>query len=515
MMDLADKTMPAGRSRRRPRDRDHAGRGGRIEAVGGRYAPMDADAVGAIERAALDLLANVGLSDAPARAVALVREAGGSVSGSGRLLFPAALVMRCLEELPREVVLCGQDARHDLTLAGARVHVGSGGAAPMIVDLETGAYRDSTLRDLYDAARLVDTLEHVHFFSRSLVARDMPDVMSLELNTAFASLAGTSKHVCVSASTPAHVELIARMCHTVAGSEQAFRARPFLSLNINHAVPPLRFDPDACEVLLKSVEMGMPAMVNTFGQMGASSPVTMAGCVAQTIAETLAGMVLGWLVDPRARLIFGPRPMVTDLRTGGMSGGGGEQATLTAACVQMARHFDLPNSTIAGATDSKIADAQAGYEKALNVTLAALAGCNFITQACGMQASLMAASLEAYVIDNDMLGTILKSLAPIEVGPPTLALDNIRDVVAGEGHFLGQPDTLARMSSDFVYPQLADRRSPAQWEQAGSLDMRTVARQRTAQLLASHFPTHISPQVQAALRAGWDIRLAPEAMRAV
>ena len=77
------------------------------------------------------------------------------------------------------------------------------------------------------------------------------------------------------------------------------------------------------------------------------------------------------------------------------SGGSGEQALLTAACVQMARHFDLPSSTIAGATDSKIADAQAGYEKALNVTLAAQAGCNFITQACGMQASLMAASLEA------------------------------------------------------------------------------------------------------------------------
>ena len=513
MNSSAAMAIPAGRARRR-RERHPSGNGGRIEAVGGRFAPMDADAVLAIEHAALDILASVGLSDASPRAAALVCAAGGSVDGAGRLLFPAALVQRCVAELPREVTLCGQDARHDLTLAGARVHVGTGGAAPLIVDLETGAYRDSTLRDLYDAARLVDSLEHVHFFSRSLVARDMPDTAALEVNTAFASLAGTSKHVCVSASTPAQVERIARMCHTVAGSEQSFRERPFLSLNINHAVPPLRFDPDACEVLLKAVELGIPAMVNTFGQMGASSPVTMAGCVAQTIAETLAGMVLGWLVDPRARLVFGPRPMVTDLRTGGMSGGGGEQALLTAACVQMARHFDLPSSTIAGATDSKIADAQAGYEKSLNVTLAAQAGCNFITQACGMQASLMAASLEAYLIDNDMLGAILKSLAPIVVAPHTLALDSMRDVVAGEGHFLGQPDTLARMSSDFVYPKLADRRSPAQWAQAGSLDIRAVARQRTTELLASHFPSHMGPEIQAALRAAFDIRLEPQAMRA-
>jgi trimethylamine--corrinoid protein Co-methyltransferase len=287
------------------------------------------------------------------------------------------------------------------------------------------------------------------------------------LNTAFACLAGTAKHVCVSASSARHVELIAKMCFMAAGSREAFERRPFLSLNVNHAVPPLRFDADSCEVLLKAVEVGIPVMVNTFGQMGASSPVTVAGCVAQTIAETTAGMVIGWLADPSARLVFGPRPMITDLRTGGMSGGSGEQALLTAASIQMARHLGLPNSTIAGASDSKIADAQAGYEKALNVTLAAQAGCNFITQACGMQAGLMAASLESYVIDNDMLGSVLKSLSPVEVSDATLALDSIASVVSGEGHFLGQPDTLARMSSDFLYPQLADRQPPAAWEQRG------------------------------------------------
>jgi trimethylamine--corrinoid protein Co-methyltransferase len=118
------------------------------------------------------------------------------------------------------------------------------------------------------------------------------------------------------------------------------------------------------------------------------------------------------------------------------------------------------------------------------------------------------------VIDNDMLGTILKSLAPVEVDPLTLALDNISEVVSGEGHFLGQPDTLARMSSDFVYPQLADRRSPSQWEDAGSQDIRTVARQRTMQLLATHFPSHLGTELEGALRATWDIRLLQSEMRA-
>lgn len=476
--------------------------------------PLSAPQADTIRQAAFDILARIGMGEAPPDVVKLVCDGGGNVSDGGRLLFPEQLIERCLKALPREVTLCGQSPAHDLVLSGSRVHVGTGGAAPNIVDIETGRYRNSVLNDLYQAARLADALQHVHFFSRSLVARDMPTPEALEVNTAFACLAGTSKHVCVSASTARHVELIAQMCFMVAGSREAFQDRPFLSLNVNHAVPPLRFDADACEVLLKAVEFGIPVMVNTFGQLGASSPVTVAGCVAQTIAETIAGMVVGWLADPSARLVFGPRPMVTDLRTGAMSGGSGEQALLTAASIQMARHLDLPNSTIAGATDSKIADAQAGYEKALNVALAAHAGCNFITQACGMQAGLMAASLDSYVIDNDMLGAILKSLSMVEVSDATLALASIADVVAGEGHFLGQPDTLARMSSDFLYPQIADRHPPVAWEQAGSRDIRSVAIGRTKDLLASHFPDHLRRDLQTRIRHEFDILLPEEAMKA-
>ena len=161
-----------------------------------------------------------------------------------------------------------------------------------------GRYRESTLGDLYDAARLVDSLEHLHFFSRSLVARDMPDLHSLDINTAYACLAGTSKHVFTSASLAAHVGEIADICFTIAGSREAFLQRPFLSLNINPPVPPMRFDADSCEVLAEAARLGIPVHSNTFGQMGASSPVTIAGTVAQTIAETLSGMIFAWLVNP-------------------------------------------------------------------------------------------------------------------------------------------------------------------------------------------------------------------------
>ncbi|MDH3763686.1 MAG: trimethylamine methyltransferase family protein, partial [Gammaproteobacteria bacterium] len=401
----------ARRKRRRRASAESGTPGPRLSGItGGHYHPLDETDLPRVDRAVRQILADVGMAEAPDIVVEQVTAGGGNLDADGRLHFPLPLIDKALEGMTRDFTLCGQKPEFDMRLGGARVHVGSGGAAPLILDLDSGRYRDSNLRDLYDAARLVDSLEHIHFFSRSLVARDMPDLRSLDINTAYVCLNGTGKHVFAAASEAASVGEIAEMCYLIAGSREAFEARPFLSLNCNLPVPPLRFDSESCEIAAEAVRYGIPLHSNTFGQMGASSPVTLAGSIAQTVAETLSGMIFAWLLNPRAKVIFGTRPMLTDLRTGAMSGGSAEGAVAMAASAQMANYYELPSSTIAGATDSKIADAQSGYEKSLTVTLAAQAGSNLITQAAGMQASLMGCALESYVIDNDMLGGILKSL---------------------------------------------------------------------------------------------------------
>ena len=474
---------------------------------GGRYLPISSKELPKIDAAIRSILSDVGMIDAPEIVIEHVTRAGGTLDGDGRLHFPNHLIENALKGFVRDFNLCGQNPAHDLELDGARVYAGSGGAAPLILDFETGRYRESLLCDLYDAARLVDSLDNIHFFSRSLVARDMPDLKSLDINTAYVCLAGTQKHVFVSASEAAHVEDIANMCYMIAGSREAFLERPFLSLNCNPPVPPLRFDPESCEVAAEAVRFGIPLHSNTFGQMGASSPVTMAGTIAQTAAETLSGMIFAWLVNPEAKIIFGTRPMLTDLRTGAMSGGSPEGAVAMAASAQIGNYYGLVNSTIAGATDSKVADSQSGYEKGVTVTLAAQAGSNLITQAAGMQASLMGCALESYVLDNDMLGMIMKSLARIEVSDETLALDAINEVAHGEGHFLGRAETLERMQSDFVYPELSDRRSITEWEADGARDIRSVAIERTHTILNQHYPRHISDELDRALRDNFDIRI--------
>ena len=188
------------------------------------------------------MLEDIGLAEAPAEAISLVEASGGWVSDTERLCFPRALVETVLAALPRTVTLYGRRDDAELRLGGSNAYVGTGGASPSFLDIDSHEYRPATLVDLYHAARVVDRLDHIHFFSRPVAICGFEDPLDIDLHTAWACLSGTAKHVMVSASTSESVDAIAALAYEVAGSEAAFRAAPFISLNINHAVPPMRFD---------------------------------------------------------------------------------------------------------------------------------------------------------------------------------------------------------------------------------------------------------------------------------
>ena len=191
-----------------------------------------------------------------------------------------------------------------------------------------------------------------------------------------------------------------------------------------------------------------------------------------------------------------------------MSGGSGEQAVLMAACGQVGRYLDLPTGIAAGMADSKIPDAQSGFEKAYTLTLAGHSGTNLVYESVGMQASLLGFSFEGATIDNDMLGAINRSVRGVEIDDDNLALETIADVcLNGPEHFLGHQATLSRMETDYVYPEVGNRLTPAEWQELGSRRVDEIARDKTQEILDTHFPSHISEEMDARLRTEFDIRL--------
>jgi trimethylamine--corrinoid protein Co-methyltransferase len=231
------------------------------------------------------------------------------------------------------------------------------------------------------------------------------------------------------------------------------------------------------------------------------------------IAECLAGLIYVNAVKPGAPAIFGPYCFISDLRTGAMSGGSPEQALLSSGAAQITQYYDLTCGTPSGMTDSKIPDAQSGYEKAYNHALVGNAGANLIYESAGMMASLLGFSLEQAIIDNDIVGAAQRTIRGIDVTDDALSVDTIADVcLNGPGHFLGSEQTIRLMQKEYVYPIVGDRSNPKEWNERGRTSVVDRAQVRLKEILANHFPRHIPKSVDEAIRAKFPVRLPVDAM---
>ncbi|KIC19426.1 MULTISPECIES: trimethylamine methyltransferase family protein [unclassified Leisingera] len=461
-----------------------------------------------IHEAALTALEEIGLADAPPSGVDYLTAAGCILGDDGRIRFPRALVEDTIAKANRSVTLFSRDGKTDLQLSGGRVHYGTAGAAVSMVDVNGREYRDSTVQDLHDAARICDQLDNIHFVQRPMVCRDIPDNREMDLNSIYATCAGTTKHVGVSFTEPDFVKPGLELLHMIAGGEDKWRERPFVSNSNCFVVPPMKFATESCEVMEECIKGGMPVLLLSAGMAGATAPSSIAGAITQAVAECLAGLVYVNAVKPGAPAIFGTWPFGLDLRTGAMTVGSGEQALLSAGCAQMHKFYNLPGGAAAGASDSKLPDMQAGWEQMCSAVMAGLSGLNMVYEAAGMHASLLGFCLESLILDNDLLGQAQRCVRGIEVNDETLALDQMRATcLGGPGHYLGTDQTLSRMQVDYVYPALGDRTSPKEWVERDKPDLIAKATAKKEEILSQRSAARFDAETDMAIRQKFNIHL--------
>lgn len=479
----------------------------------GSYQPLAEADVTAVYQTALRLLDELGMGEVPDILRDKAVERGAHLSASGRLCFSPAFVEDIIAGAAKTFTLYGRDAEHDIEVGGQKSYFGTGGAAVQTLDLDSARYRPSTLADLYDFTRLADTLTNVSWFTRCCVATDVPDNFDLDINTAFVLLAGTRKPVGTSFFVAEHLAPVVEMFDLALGGEGRFRRRPFCKAHISPIISPMRYGEDAVLVAIEAIRQGFPINAIVGAQSGATAPAAPAGMLAQTTAETLAALVMVNVFSPGYPMIFGNWPFVIDLRTGAFSGGGAEVGMMNAAIGQIGRWLGLPCGVASSMADAKAVDAQMGAEKALTALAAGLSGANMIYESSGMTASLLGASFEAFVADNDMLGHVYRVMRGIEVTEETLGFDAICAAVTGEGHFMGAAGTLAAMQRDYYYPSLADRDDPRRWEEKGAQDLWATARERARAILSTHYPGYLDSKAETVIRERFNIALPSERMR--
>ena len=471
------------------------------------FKPLSEREVERVHLAALDLLENVGMAEPTQRVLDTALSGGCLLNEKGRLIFPRSLVEDAIDKSAKKFIVHGRSREFDFEASNGMLNTCTGGAAVSMLDIDHREYRPSTLEDLYDLSRLCDTLENIQWFTRPVVATDITDLYELDVNTVYASAAGTRKHISSSFCSGENLYKLQSMLDLMAGGEGQFARRPFCTAHATTVVSPMTFASDSLDVACAAVDIGMPVHSLTGPQAGATSPAALAGTLVQGCAESLASLTVINLLKPGHPVIIGNWVFVSDLRTGAFSGGSGEQALLGAASGQMSSYYGIPGAMGAGMTDSKLPDSQAGYEKALTVLAGALSGGGFVFESAGMLASLLGCSFESMVIDNDMISNVRRIGRGIEVTDETLSVSVVEDTVAGPGHYLGHSQTMELMESEYVYPKQADRQDPNSWKEKGGKDIWSRATEKARSVLESHHPKYIEFDADSKIRQMYPIRL--------
>ncbi len=477
--------------------------------------PLSADAIEQIHAAALDVLRDVGMAEPLDELVELATARGCTVDAQGRLRIPPGLVEEAIAETSPLLALHGRAPEHDIRLDESRILYGHPGIAPMVVDLESGAYRESTLADLYDINRLTDALDNLSAGGPYFYANDVEDTAENAVNKVYAMASATTKHVNFDLSEAAHVRPVRDLIDIILEEHRPLEDAYAFQVGACPTLAPLRYEPGQSRVLIEAARHGFPVSAIMAPLSGASAPATLAGALVLAVAESLGQLVQHHLVVPGRPILLGIWPFVTDLRTGAFSGGGGEQALLAAAAAQMLRRYGIPGSVPSGMSDAKVPDAQSGFEKGITTVLAGLNGPQMIGECAGMQGSLMATSFEGLVIDNDMIGAVERVRRGIEVTSESLAVPVIERVIGdGMTTFLFDDHTLEHMRSEYAYPAISDRTNLARWQKDGAQDVRARARERAREILATHHAALLPEHVDARIRERFPIHLPRERMLA-
>ncbi len=326
-----------------------------------------------IDRAGRRILKRVGVKIVDHRTQEILKAAGARVDvKADRVYFPGRWLDEMLAKAPPQFTLYSRDGKNDLHLGSGNVYFGNGGRVFQILDMSTGGYRPTILKDVVNTAHLVDRLDNIRFYTIACQAHDL-DLEFYHLNDFFHAFSNTTKHVMGGCDTIEGVRQLWQLAGFMAGGEEQLKERPFVSV-ITNPISPLTLDANTLKILEFCAINGIPATCAPAPIAGATAPATLAGTLVQLHAEALAGVAIAQVFSPGARVLYGAVPTAMDLRTMDLTMGSVETAMLNTCAVHLAKRYNLPIYASAGVTDAKIPDIQSGFEKGVSYLMVATAG---------------------------------------------------------------------------------------------------------------------------------------------
>ena len=447
---------------------------------------LDRDEIYQIHLATLEILERTGTIVNNSRGLKILADAGAYVDPKTRIVkFPSYIVEEALRNAPKRVVLCGRSPKNDIKLEDGRVYFGLGSTTPNVIDPETWERKPGRKEYIAKAARLADALPNIKFAEQLCLALDYIN-RGQDIHEFEAVIANTLKPIVAIAYSPEGVRDFIRIASIVSGGIENLRKRP-LMLVYSEPVAPLQNDEKYTDILMEVAKEGLPILYGAIAQAGATGPVTLAGTVAQSNAEVLAGLVIAQLVRKGTPFVHGVISSIMDQKTSVMSYGAPEFALINIMCAQLTQYYGLPYFGTGGTTDSKTVDGQAVCEAMMTALPAVLCGTNLIHD-IGYIESGMTGSFEMIVIGNEIADMCFRIARGVKVDDDTLATDVIANVGPG-GQFLAQKHTIKYLQlGEHWMPTLLDRTRFETWSKAGSKDFTARVRTSVQKILKDYQP---------------------------
>ncbi|MGQ9788755.1 MAG: trimethylamine methyltransferase family protein [Candidatus Hadarchaeaceae archaeon] len=456
--------------------------------------PFTKDELYDINQASLEIMERSGVWYEREMALSRLERAGAEVDYKTKIAkLPEELVKDALKKVPSKFRLAGRERKHDFVVGDEKSYWGMMGG-PLIVDLETGGFRETTKKDVADWAKFADALDDVWFITPPM-ARDVNPTVSAE-HEFEAMVNNSSKFLEQNLYSGSGARNVFEMASVVQGGEEELIKNPLI-FGAGCAVSPLQHCAIALDVWFELASKGLPCLVATEAIIGATGPATMAGSLAVANADVLSGITLIELIKPGIPVAYSiGLSHVMDMKKAEALCGCPERVFAIAANAQLGRFYGIP-TWVGVATDSKVPDAQAGYEIALSALYTTMTG-NHMVMGIGSSLASRGISYEEALIDWEIMRMVSRIAKGIEVNEETLAVDLICKTGPG-GNFIATEHTLRHYKKEIHDAIITDRSSVWIWEKEGRKDMAQRASEMARKILRDHQPTQLPKDVQARL----------------
>ncbi len=434
-----------------------------------------------ILEAAFTILEKTGVNVYYDKAVDLLVENGCTADGV-HVKIPKELVQDCIRTVPKAIQMYDRQGDKSMLLTGRNTYFGAGPTCCFFIDPYTGERRKPKKEDAANAAKVQDALPYIDYAMSLCMIADQTENLA-DVHEVDAMLRNTKKPICTWAFNASNLEYLLKLCAVVAGSEEALARKPFVIV-YSEPTTPLKHTKEAMEKVFVTTKYGVPTLYTPGMIMGGTSPVTIAGSLAVGLADTFVGLVINQILRPGAPFIGGTSGTPMDMDTMHTPYGAPASNLLLGASNEIFHYLGIPCFDMAGATDSKAVDAQAGIECSMQTMISMLTGGNLVHD-CGFTDIGLTGSLTMLYVCNEIIGMAKRYCDGVAVNEDRIGLEYIDEVGPG-GNFMASEQTMEYFRTEFYYPDIMERRSYEDWEKDGRLTMEQRAAQKVISILEEY-----------------------------